>query len=227
MSEQGYAKLPSEPPLRPPSQEYVEAYCRTRTPLGGASAPHTARPLKAASADRRGSPQSRLFDTVPGDAADYAGFCSALSEHIELPEMRDAEEQRRRTALLRILGGSVASLALLQTVCAVVFAMATLADPAKGATDLVSLLTCSLIAGSGGLGLVGGVARSQWALQGFFQSQLWALSVVFAQWLRLQQQIHCETQWMESFAVASVWAFQMHRTWGQSFCVRMKRTHGL
>ena len=198
-----YTRLAEEPPLRPPSKEYIESYCRAQA-LARASSPGVtaaARPLQATAADRRGP---RLFNAGPGDAVDYASFCTALSNHRELRGLRDADEIRQRAVRLRILALAVSALALTQTVCAGIIAYTFWVDLASGANDVASLITTSVVIGSGCFGLYGGIARSQWALQAFFLSQVWALAVVLAQWLRSQQQSRSTSLFCDEHRTAEV-----------------------
>ena len=182
----GYAKLSEEPPLRPPSREYIESYCRAQALARSPTSPRTtygARPL-AAAAERRGP---RLFDAGPGDAADYAGFCAAMVHHHELRGLRDADELQQKKKRVHTLAYTLSLLALAQTTCAAVFAYTNLVDLGSGASDTAARITTAVVFGSGCIGGAGGLLRSRWALSAFFLSQIWALALVFAQWLRSQQ----------------------------------------
>ena len=185
MSRGGYDRLTEEPSLRPPSREYVESYCKTRT-TATPQATYAVRPLPTAAVDSRRGP--RLFDAAPGDAVDYASYCAALGQHRECRGLRDADEIQRRTDRVHVLATAVTLLALTQTVCACVFAYTLFLDLFSGSQDSLSLITCLVVMASGCVGLVGGLRRAQWALQAFFILQIWALALVFAQWLRMQQQ---------------------------------------
>jgi len=138
--------------------------------------------------EKRTQTGPRLFDAGPGDAHDYSSFCTALANHQELRGLRDADEIRQRTTCVRELTVTLSALALTQAACAAVFATTLLIDLASGADDSAAILTTTVIFGSGCVGLIGGFWRSTWALQSFFLTQIWTLALVFAQWLRSQQQ---------------------------------------
>jgi hypothetical protein len=180
----GYERLTDEPVLRPPSRETIDSYRRAATQVRNAGE-NGAHPPRVVDSNGRGQ---RLFDAAPGDATDYAGFCAGLKQTWGGRGLKDARATSRAASQMRQARLLVIALAATQAVGAAVFAYVTLQDPASGNRDISSHLTSSLILASGCVGLVGGLRRSPWALQAYFMSQIWALAVTFAQWLRSQQQ---------------------------------------
>ena len=191
--QRGYSRLGDDPCLCPPSRDYVESYCKSQQ-LAQTGISSRTIPLTSTS-ERQDS--QRLFDAKPGDAGDYASFCSALSQDPSYRGLRHEVESRQGGMHIHGTSLTLGILGLTQSACAWLFGYTLWVDPASGAVDHASLTTCGVIFASGVLGFIGGALRSQWSLRAFFLSQIWALALVCGQWLRSQQQsdrtmIFCE-----------------------------------
>jgi len=167
-----------QPWLRPPTQEYIEKQASIKQPSVCAS-------MKERAA-------SRLFETMANEPepTDLSKFYKGMPSSADLA-LDESNAKRSRIALL-LLSGAQAVLAF------VAAARFTQAEQQTTAEDEMLRATILLIGVSGVLGFLGALRWWPEALQLFFISQIWGLSMSFSQFLAQLQAVRREAVFCEA-----------------------------
>ena len=131
--------------------------------------------------NRRGP---RLFDPSSEDPHDPESFWATVGVELRGLAGSESDFAERQGKLLSAVW-QVVAFAAVQAGCGLLVLYMQLMRPAA-LRDAALVMTALVVLGSAGVGAYGAIRHIEWALHGYFLTQVWVLAAAAAQWMRSQ-----------------------------------------